>query len=137
MRELPAGARLHLVTWQRLFQVLMNPHTHSLGWAVDLRDYLKLTGLNSFVSVRSGLAAAQEVRGLSDWSAPSPARAMTGLRQAAAIAAQGAPDYEAARLESSKYGHEFKGGEMSELTKEDFKAAVAAAISGVEHLYQK
>ena len=81
--KLPPGCHLEIATWQRLYRMLSAPEHCAQRWAVDLRAYLALAGLDSFQGVRRGLAPATAIQPGLAWRAPVATGFRTAMAQGA------------------------------------------------------
>ena len=64
--RLPKDACLRLLTWQNLFPLLGTPALRERRWALDLRAYLEIVGLDAFQGIGRDLPVS-DVRPLFSW----------------------------------------------------------------------
>jgi hypothetical protein len=77
--RLPPGACLELVTWQSLFRLIRESRLSPPRWAIDLRAYLELSGLDTFEGIGRRVTDDHDVPRISRWGAR---RAGSGFRLA-------------------------------------------------------
>jgi hypothetical protein len=68
--RLPREADLRIVTWQDLFRLVNDPRFLQNRWAIDLRSYLQVCGLDTFEGVGRHLAGPNDVTRIRHWREP-------------------------------------------------------------------